>query len=186
MLPALLDAERERPSPVLPGERHDLGPEQTPLRYIQELLNPYVKNSQIWFCPGVGRNRLFHTGKEGITYGFNGTTYAWNYEVDPSTIPNSFSKRPKFLVSALPVAAIPLPAEAVTLWDMPDSHPLKEPCLSMSSMKPAHAKGVNALYADGHVKFSHFSNRPAVVTSGAPAGCYEDWWAQHHWKGFFE
>src|SRR5712691_11236074 len=28
-----------------------LGPEQTPALYLQEMLHPYVKNAQIWFCP---------------------------------------------------------------------------------------------------------------------------------------
>ena len=35
-----------------------LGPEQKPPRFIQELLHPYVKNAQIWFCPSVGKDRL--------------------------------------------------------------------------------------------------------------------------------
>ena len=33
-----------------------LGPEQIPPRYIQELLYPYVRNAQIWFCPSAGKN----------------------------------------------------------------------------------------------------------------------------------
>jgi prepilin-type N-terminal cleavage/methylation domain-containing protein len=34
-----------------------LGPVQNPPRYVQELLNPYVRNAAIWFCPSVGRDR---------------------------------------------------------------------------------------------------------------------------------
>src|SRR5713101_5764466 len=33
-----------------------LGPEQIPPRYIQELLHPYVKNAQVWFCPSVPKD----------------------------------------------------------------------------------------------------------------------------------
>src|SRR5713101_2594940 len=35
-----------------------LGPEQTPPRYIQELLHPYVNNAQLWFCPSVSKDRF--------------------------------------------------------------------------------------------------------------------------------
>jgi hypothetical protein len=33
-----------------------LRPEQTPPRYVQELLHPYVRNAEIWFCPSVRKN----------------------------------------------------------------------------------------------------------------------------------
>ena len=35
-----------------------LGPEQTPPRYVQELLHPYVRNVALWFCPSVGKGRF--------------------------------------------------------------------------------------------------------------------------------
>jgi prepilin-type N-terminal cleavage/methylation domain-containing protein len=101
-----------------------LGPVQNPPRYIQELLYPYVRNAQIWFCPSVGKERLyprFVSENQGIAYGFNGTTYEWNWVVGPgfATTPNPFIHRWKF-VSGLPVADISRPVEAPTLWDMPE------------------------------------------------------------------
>src|SRR5207245_830155 len=37
-----------------------LDPQQTPPRFIQELLYPYVKNAQIWFCPSVRKDRFWN------------------------------------------------------------------------------------------------------------------------------
>jgi prepilin-type N-terminal cleavage/methylation domain-containing protein/prepilin-type processing-associated H-X9-DG protein len=157
-----------------------LGPEQTPPRYIQELLHPYVKNGQLWFCPGVGKDRFFLGDRQWPTYGYNGTTYLWIWFADPSWPTNPFSKRAPIKVSGLAIAAIPRPAEAPTLWDHPDWNPITEPCTSMD-LKPAHAKGLNVLYADGHVKYNAFANR---VTPGW--GCVESWIGEHTWEGYFE
>src|SRR5207249_1584320 len=60
------------------------GPEQTPPRYIQELLHPYVKNIQLWFCLSVGKDRRYRGNRSLPTYGYNGTTYMWHYIADPS------------------------------------------------------------------------------------------------------
>src|SRR6266540_1241660 len=61
-----------------------LGPEQTPPRYIQELLHPYVRNTQLWFCPSVGKDRRYRGNRSLPTYGYNGTTYMWHYIADPT------------------------------------------------------------------------------------------------------
>ena len=38
-------------------------------------------------------------------------------------------------------------------------------------------------YADSHVKFSHYSGRHSP---GEDNPCLENWWADHHWEGYFE
>src|SRR5438094_372113 len=86
----------------------------------------------------------------------------------------------KQIGSGLAVAAIPRPAEAPALFDMPYWHAVKEPCTSWD-LQPAHAKGLNVLYADTHVKFSNFSGR---ATPGAIQPCLEDWWGDHNWEGY--
>ena len=161
-----------------------LGPEQKPPRYLQELLHPYVKNTQLWFCPSVGRDRYFRGDRTLPTYGYNGTTYRWNSLADPTipTDPNPYRKNRPVEPSGLAIAVIPRPAEAPLVWDMPDWNPVKAPCTSMD-LQPAHAKGVNAIYADCHVKFSPFVNR---ATSVEPNPCLENWWVENSWKGFFE
>jgi prepilin-type N-terminal cleavage/methylation domain-containing protein/prepilin-type processing-associated H-X9-DG protein len=164
-----------------------LGPEQTPPRYIQELLHPYAKNIQLWFCPSVGKDRFVYGNPAWPTYGFNGTTYQWIFFADPQVSRNPFSHRQRIAVSGLLMGAIPRPAEAAALWDQPSTNPLREPCLSMD-MKPAHAKGVNVLYMDGHAKFSPFENRQSVGAVGEriPLPCAENWWKNNSWKGYFE
>jgi prepilin-type processing-associated H-X9-DG protein len=161
-----------------------LGPEQTPPRYIQELLHPYVRNAQIWFCPSVGKERFLWDDPHNTTMGFNGTTYFWNWVADPTSSVNPFSRRPPVEISGRAIAAIPRPAEAPALFDQPFWNHLKEPCISLyPGNRPAHAKGVNVLYADTHAKFSPYSNRPSL---GFSPPCDESWWADHHWEGYFE
>jgi prepilin-type N-terminal cleavage/methylation domain-containing protein/prepilin-type processing-associated H-X9-DG protein len=160
-----------------------LSPQQSPAWYAQELLYPYSKNEQIWFCPSVGKDRFFNGDRKWPTYGYNGTTYIWNHQASPgSGTANEFSKRPGVQISGMAMAAIPRPAQAPAMWDMPYWHPVAEPCTSWD-LQPAHAKGLNILYADTHVKFSHFSGRP---TKDAIRPCLEDWWGDHHWEGYYE
>jgi prepilin-type N-terminal cleavage/methylation domain-containing protein len=163
-----------------------LGPEQTPPRYLQELVHPYVKNRSLWFCPSVGKDRYFRGDRTLPTFGYNGTTYRWNSWADPTTPTdtNPFRKRQPIEVSGLAIAAIPRPSEAPTVWDMPDWNPITEPCTSMD-LRPAHAKGVNVIYADCHAKFSPFVNR-ATRSVVEPNPCLENWRVENGWKGFFE
>jgi prepilin-type processing-associated H-X9-DG protein len=156
-----------------------------PPRFIQELLHPYVKNAAIWFCPSTGKNaRWFDGSRYWPTAGYNGTNYRWSVWADPSTSPNAFSRQRPIQVSGLPIAAIPKPAEAPALYDGPWILAVKEPCISMfRNPRPAHARGLNVVYADAHAKFSPFANRP---TPSYNPPCAEDWWADHNWQGFFE
>ena len=162
-----------------------LGPEQTPARYIQELLHPYVRSGRVWFCPSVNQDRFFRGDRTLPSWGYNGTTYRWNSWADPTstTDPNPFRKRQQIEVSALPISAIPRPSEAPVVWDMPDWNPVKAPCTSRD-LKPAHSRGVNVVYADARVRFAPFSNRP--TPSDPDGNCLENWWNENGWKGFFE
>lgn len=161
-----------------------LGPDLglTPPRYIQELLHPYIRNAQVWFCPGVDRNRSLWDERGAPTLAFNGTTYVWIWVADPSASINPFRYRRWIEVSGLPLAAIPQPASATTVFDQPYWNHFKEPCASRYSGTPAHAKGINVLYADSHAKFNAYTNRASL---GFEA-CTESWWADHQWEGYFE
>jgi prepilin-type processing-associated H-X9-DG protein len=152
-----------------------LGPVQTPVRYIQEMLHPYAKNEQLWFCPSVGRDRT-STGPGGATFGFNGTTYIWNHST------NSPPKGAGVTVSGLAVAAVPRPAEAPVLWDMPYWYVPGRDCPELDD-KSAHALGLNVVYADGHAKYDAFRNASNLKYGKCN---YEDWWANNSWRGFVE
>jgi hypothetical protein len=156
--------------------------DQSPPRYVQELLHPYVKNNEIWFCPSVGKGRFLYGSRFWPTYGYNGTTYSWVWFADPSTSPNPFSSRKRIFISGLALSAIPKPAEAPVIWDQPHWNPIREPCTSLD-LQHAHTGGVNVLYVDHHVKFSHYSGRHSP---GEGDSCLENWWADHHWEGYFE
>jgi prepilin-type processing-associated H-X9-DG protein len=77
------------------------------------------------------------------------------------------------------------PAEAFVLQEAPFIIPVKEPCTSLDLRRPAHANGLNVLYADTHVKFSRFSGRVSAI-SGLPGNCWENWAYEHEWEGFYE
>jgi len=174
---------------VPPGTPHNtyLGPEQTPPRFIQELLHPYVRNAEIWFCPSHWKERHYEDDPTRGTYGYNGASYVWNWEPDPtwSTDPNPFSNRKPIIISGMAVAAIPKPAEAPTLFDDPPFNPVKEPCTSLGYLQPSHAKGLNVLYADTHVKYNRFTGRVSTKDD-TPGHCMENWAAEHSWEGFYE
>jgi prepilin-type N-terminal cleavage/methylation domain-containing protein len=150
-------------------------------RYIQHLTAPYVKNEPIWFCPEVGRDRpLTVLDPKVKTYGQNGTSYIWNHQTEsPSYGP--YKGRKSVTVSGLALAAIPRPAEAPVLWDMPYWNGICKPWSDYAGLQSPHAKGVIATYADGHAKYSAFRN-----TSDIRGGCGEDWWHDHSWEGYHE
>jgi prepilin-type N-terminal cleavage/methylation domain-containing protein/prepilin-type processing-associated H-X9-DG protein len=149
-------------------------------RYLPQLVGPYVKNEQIWFCPEVGRDRpLLLLSPKINTYGKNGTSYIWNH--DTMRVPYGPLKgRPTVVVSGRALAAIPYPARAPLLYDMPYWNGFCEPYLNRPDLQSPHAKGINATYADGHAKFSHFHNSPTYQK------CFEDWWFDHSWEGYHE
>jgi prepilin-type N-terminal cleavage/methylation domain-containing protein len=125
------------------------------------LLQPYLKNDQIWFCPSVGPDTVSPGGQ---TYRRNGTTYIWNHRTSAEQ-----------LISGRTLARVARPAAAPVLWDMPYwgfPNPWNVP--------PAHVLGINAVYADSHVKY-HVFDRPSA--SGGTK--YDvDWWRDHSSAGW--
>ena len=53
-------------------------------------------------------------------------------------------------------------------------------------LQPAHAKGLNVLYADTHVKYNRFTGRASPKSGGTEAKCLENWWVEHNWEGYYE
>jgi prepilin-type N-terminal cleavage/methylation domain-containing protein/prepilin-type processing-associated H-X9-DG protein len=159
-----------------------LAPPQTPPRFVQDFLYPYVKNQQIWFCPSVGKDRHFYDQPRFPTLGYNGTTYLWVFWADPTATENPFKRREPIPVGGLAAANIPDPSRAATMWDIPFYHPIKEPCLSRYT-HPAHAKGLNVLYADTHARFRPYGNH--ATTRGFDP-CLWDFYWEHGWEGYFD
>jgi prepilin-type N-terminal cleavage/methylation domain-containing protein len=149
--------------------------------YVQELVAPYVKNEAVWYCPSIGKSHALGVSNPKVkTMGDNGTSYIWNYETQAVTEGPQKGK-PSVRVSGIALAAIPRPAEAPLLWDMPYWNQDIAGCpASTPQYQTAHAKGVFAVYADSHAKFSHYRN------VGNQGKCLEDWWYDHSWEGFVE
>lgn len=86
------------------------------------------------------------------------------------------------MVSGLALAAIPRAAEAATIWDSPNYIATKETCISHFK-PPAHAQGLNVLYADSHARFVPFG----IHTLGASwSPCVWDFLDERAWEGYFD
>ena len=130
---------------------------------------------------GVRDNIGYTLNPKVKTMGDNGTSYIWNYETMP--VPYGPLKgKPSVRMSGEALAAIPRPAEAPLLWDMPYWNQLKLPGCPTGDPRyqTPHANGVHVVYADTHAKFSHFHNGQTMDK------CFEDWWFDHSWEGFVE
>jgi prepilin-type N-terminal cleavage/methylation domain-containing protein/prepilin-type processing-associated H-X9-DG protein len=138
------------------------------LRYLPDLVTPYIKNRDVWFCPSIGRT--------GRPFGFwgsppnnldpadaNGTTYLWQHQ----TAFCSLGNQDYVTVSALSQAAVSQVARAPIIHDIPyhgDDIGIKGGTF--------HRGGINVTYADGHAKYS------AKIKPG------EDWWWTHSGEGW--
>ena len=137
-------------------------------RYLPELVNPYVKNKDLWFCPTVK--------KDGRAFGFwgnppnnldpaeaNGTTYLWQHQ----TAYCSLSGQDYITVSTRPLSAVSQVARAPIIHDIP--YHGGDIGIAGGTF---HRGGINVTYADGHAKYSS-GIKPA-----------EDWWWTHSGEGW--
>jgi prepilin-type N-terminal cleavage/methylation domain-containing protein len=150
--------------------------------YANQLLQPYVKNENVWYCPSIGRSHTLGVSNTKVkTMADNGTSYIWNHATQ--TVPYGPLKgRPGVRVSGMSLAAIPKPAEAPLWWDMPYWNELGGQGCAKGDPRyqSPHTKGVHVVYADTHAKFSRFHNSPTLNN------CSEDWWHDHSWEGYVE
>jgi prepilin-type N-terminal cleavage/methylation domain-containing protein/prepilin-type processing-associated H-X9-DG protein len=114
---------------------------------LPDLLLPYTKNQGIFFCPSVPKSMRWElwNGAPTNTFTFeqNGTSYFYNWLVTGTCCVPAQAHIPIFRLS---LAAIPAPAEAMLVWDMPFYRGLNQ------SFVP-HMEGTNVGFADGHCKF---------------------------------
>ena len=143
------------------------------LRYMPELVMPYVKNRDVWFCTTVGK-------KGGRAFGFwgtppnnmdpaeaNGTTYLWAHNTADCT--RCTPQIGQYSVSGSALAAVAAPASAPLIHDIP-YHGWDAGIVGGNF----HAGGINVMYADGHAKYS-----PKIKPN-------EDWWWTHSCLGWTE
>lgn len=144
------------------------------LRYLPDMVDPYIKNKDVWFCPTVGRSgRAFGfwgTPPNGLDPAVaNGTTYLWQHQTAACyrDAAGTDMISDYVTVSALAQAAVSQVARAPMIHDIPyhgDDIGIKGGSF--------HRGGINVTYADGHAKYS------ARIKPG------EDWWWTHSGEGW--
>ena len=120
------------------GERTDLNSE------MPDLLAPYAKSSDIFFCPGVSRDMIWNiwpSPKNTMSFRVAGTSYFNNWMATLGTCPKHIKAHVKNFNMSM--AEIYAPAEAMLIWDMPFYQRKDVP----------HSEGLNVAFADGHAKF---------------------------------
>jgi prepilin-type N-terminal cleavage/methylation domain-containing protein/prepilin-type processing-associated H-X9-DG protein len=147
------DYDETSPNPAFLGRLWVLQKYQKPSRpddmYFPDLIRPYAKNDDFAFCPSVGKNYIWKSVPFTHTMGENGTSYWYNWYYWNG---QSLAKVNK--VSESPVA-IDMPY-GPTYADLP------------------HPDGLNVVYADGHAKFFHSSDRELPSKKGG------NWWDLVH------
>ncbi len=114
---------------------------------LTDLLNPYVKNAQVWFCPSIPASSRAHLAPDATwTYGRIGTTYQYNlfeYCLDMGMGPGTI-----FGGKALDSAQNP------SRWPLLFDDPCYGGMMVESWISAPHSDGINVVYGDGHAKWA--------------------------------
>ena len=127
-----------------------------------DLLQPYVRNTQIFFCPSVSQTLPAHLDN-AKTYKQLGSTYMYN------AFTEHFAMKPGYVIAGLPIDSALDPSKAIVLWDDPCCGPTSGVLESWWAVP--HNNGVNVAYADGHAKWNHVNSD-------------ELWCCVHLWEGW--
>jgi len=130
---------------------------------FNDLLAPYTKNTQLFFCPSISQTPQAHLAPAGLTYKQIGTTYLYNAFTD------HFATKPGYIIAGESIDSALDAVKAPLVWD--------DPCCGASTgaleswWKIPHNDGINVAYADGHAKWAH-------------VGGAELWCCVHLWEGW--
>ncbi|NUP98667.1 MAG: DUF1559 domain-containing protein [Armatimonadetes bacterium] len=112
-----------------------------PVPFEFELLNPYVKNAQIWRCPSAGQTNYTVCTAGAPTYPCH---YAWNVWLNRNAMANVQS-----------------PASTVVLTDGTNNYYYRRQDGTGWAPITRHNDGWNTLFFDGHVKWRKEANTDA-------------------------
>jgi prepilin-type N-terminal cleavage/methylation domain-containing protein/prepilin-type processing-associated H-X9-DG protein len=121
---------------------------------MPDLLQPYAKNADIFFCPSVSRDMIWNiwnnSPKNTMSFRVAGTSYFDNWMAAGGDCPKSAGLKggQNLLIFNLASAQVYAPSEAMLVWDMPFYYRKDVP----------HSEGSNVAYADGHAKFLKVAN----------------------------
>jgi prepilin-type N-terminal cleavage/methylation domain-containing protein/prepilin-type processing-associated H-X9-DG protein len=117
---------------------------------MPDLLLPYTKNADIFFCPSVSRDMVWNLWpgtKNTMSFRTAGTSYFYNWLANGADCPKGTKGHLK--IFNLSLAEVYAPAEAMLIWDMPFYYQQDVP----------HNAGLNAVFADGHARFNRVANQ---------------------------
>ncbi len=122
-----------------------------------DIIEPYVKNSQVWLCPSSALPRVDSNGKLTTHYAYN-AFYLNGMRLDFSNA---------LTASGVAMSSIILPVETVALTDARASTatpatgigkyllpPSQSPAPFWGQPEPRHTEGANLGWCDGHVKWA--------------------------------
>jgi prepilin-type N-terminal cleavage/methylation domain-containing protein/prepilin-type processing-associated H-X9-DG protein len=120
---------------------------------MPDLLLPYTKNTDIFFCPSVSRDMIWNLWpgtKNTMSFRVAGTSYFYNWLANGGDCPKSagLSAGKHLQIFKLSLAQIYAPADAMVVWDMPFYYRKDVP----------HSEGENVAFADGHARFLKVAN----------------------------
>jgi prepilin-type N-terminal cleavage/methylation domain-containing protein/prepilin-type processing-associated H-X9-DG protein len=130
-------------------------------RYWTRDIFPYVKSSQVYWCPSSS-DRTYVMDSSSYNAVTRGTNYGMNN--DFGTNSNTCTSTPP--CNPVKLAAIPRPAELILLIDtynVPGGQTAYIASYNLANMNHPHFDGSGIAYADGHVKWQKarvYSNEP--------------------------
>jgi prepilin-type N-terminal cleavage/methylation domain-containing protein/prepilin-type processing-associated H-X9-DG protein len=116
---------------------------------------PYVKNTNVWYCPSVGPEFVWEaqvkygTWKKGATMRDQGTTYAYNY----LAVPHPFVPRQETFMGGKSLGILRDDSRWPMLFDEPGGCRYYGNIGDPPATDAPHSGGVNVAYGDGHAKF---------------------------------
>jgi len=140
-----------------------------PYASLPDLLAPYVRSESVWYCPAEKPSDQVYYRPGMISFEENKGTYTWHHQTADGN-PAGRSK----IVSGMPLDRIPRPSEAALVWDARHWGVPNE-----RGVSPPHFGGVNAAYADGHVKWVSLQG----VKHGGSG--INNFFACFAWQGFY-
>jgi prepilin-type N-terminal cleavage/methylation domain-containing protein/prepilin-type processing-associated H-X9-DG protein len=119
--------------------------------YAVEMMRPYAKNDQIWYCPSTGPTYVWKEAfKEPFSY--NGSSYIFNMMcIDVNSCQPNVRAKPGFFAGKS-LGSFLAPAEAPLFYDMPYMIP-----------GAPHTSLFNVAYLDGHAKAVRMKENAAWV-----------------------
>lgn len=158
------------PVPWAPGRYFALPGDMNPRAYpwsnkeLAELLEPYLNEPDIWFCPMVPQDTRAHYTPDADaqgewTYRRIGTSYTYNLFSDQYSL-----ARPGLVVAKQLVTSASAAERVVLLWDDPSAThgPTGLTPPNPRALEPwlqlPHTQGIHVAYLDGHVKWQSLAD----------------------------